>query len=687
MSLQKKWTEQTFDLELEKHLPGWKRTGEVRNAAKTVEVLCPEGHLRKLAPGKIKTQDNKCIGCIRSANRKEACETFLEKLKKEQYKPKFMLENYENANFSLPVICPNGSQWKVSRTGFLGKQQLRCRCELCLKTINPKKNPVVRKPNEAAIELLELGFEINPNNWKGIKYAIEGKWIECGHTEIKSPDRIIFRHERCGRCKSHLLRLKIEEYQKELGFIIKDNQQLENIKKKQTIDVICVKGHEDKVWIQQLFKYKIQDFKDSNAFLCNICKAEYYRGENNPLYIHGKSIQNSEGRTEALYKRWFRKIKRAYPTCQVCRNNLGEIAHHLYGFNEYENLRYTEENGVSLCRNCHDLFHDKFHYGGNTLEQFIKFLEELDEYDTNDLHEMVLQRRPFLLNEIEKKKNKRIKVYSITKLALLVNTFPEIIRILVTNGEIKGAFKDQDNMWVITQENAKEFVKKTDIERQNMLSNCLVGKKFGNLTVTKLIGRKSEGKQARMFVEVQCKCGNIVEKPYYRLVREKGNCSWQCGITKEMVKGRTRLDEEFIDKVKAMYLNGYSSKDITEKYNISYTTVYQYLKLSGISTRQRKRVDQELKDTVANMYLSGSSVHKISEELNVHPRSCYEYLKEKGIKSGRKKPHPNQELVEQVAMLYEKGKKIKEISEELKVNISVCYDYLVLKGLWKRNKR
>jgi hypothetical protein len=83
-----------------------------------------------------------------------------------------------------------------------------------------------------------------------------------------------------------------------------------------------------------------------------------------------------------------------------------------------------------------------------------------DEYDTSELQQKLLQIKPFLEKEIKKNKDKRKKTYSITKLALLVDEFPEIIRILVLNGKIKGAFKDKDNIWVISQEEVEDILKK-----------------------------------------------------------------------------------------------------------------------------------------------------------------------------------------------------------------------------------
>ncbi|MFC5711954.1 hypothetical protein ACFPU1_04125 [Thalassorhabdus alkalitolerans] len=126
MGLDKKWTNQKFEKELNTYLIGWKRIGDVVNGAHTVEVLCSRGHTRKLAPSKIKKQGQDCLECVRYLDRKNACEDFIKNLKKESYIPKFTFNNYKDSKTNLSVICPNGSPWKINRSGFVTERR-RCR--------------------------------------------------------------------------------------------------------------------------------------------------------------------------------------------------------------------------------------------------------------------------------------------------------------------------------------------------------------------------------------------------------------------------------------------------------------------------------------------------------------------------------------------------------------------------------
>ena len=55
-------------------------------------------------------------------------------------------------------------------------------------------------------------------------------------------------------------------------------------------------------------------------------------------------------------------------------------AHHLYSTTTYPHLTYKVENGILLHKEIHTLFHQKFGYTSNTLEQFLSFLIEFKKY-------------------------------------------------------------------------------------------------------------------------------------------------------------------------------------------------------------------------------------------------------------------------------------------------------------------
>src|SRR5690606_13825165 len=114
----------------------------------------------------------------------------------------------------------------------------------------------------------------------------------------------------------------------------------------------------------------------------------------------------------------------------------------------------------------------------------------------------------------------------IQKFAIRTNQSQEIIRILVIEGVISG-FLDSRGNWQINFEELEVFLNISEQERLLKI-NCLIGKEFGNLTITQVLGRKREGNNGalRLFVRTICKCGKLSDKPYYRLGRDAAfnNC-------------------------------------------------------------------------------------------------------------------------------------------------------------------
>lgn len=75
------------------------------------------------------------------------------------------------------------------------------------------------------------------------------------------------------------------------------------------------------------------------------------------------------------FQRWARQIKiRDQWTCQICDARGCYLeSHHKNGWNAFPEERYDLDNGVCLCRRCHDRFHEMFGYGGNTKFQYKQY--------------------------------------------------------------------------------------------------------------------------------------------------------------------------------------------------------------------------------------------------------------------------------------------------------------------------
>lgn len=79
------------------------------------------------------------------------------------------------------------------------------------------------------------------------------------------------------------------------------------------------------------------------------------------------------------YRTWRNFILQNYDSkCAVTgvsKEKIGDLeVHHFYSTKTYPNLIYKVENGIVLHKSVHTLFHKKYGYNSNTLEQFCDFL-------------------------------------------------------------------------------------------------------------------------------------------------------------------------------------------------------------------------------------------------------------------------------------------------------------------------
>ncbi|GEN87216.1 HNH endonuclease [Oceanobacillus sojae] len=72
-------------------------------------------------------------------------------------------------------------------------------------------------------------------------------------------------------------------------------------------------------------------------------------------------LTNSDLRKTKEYRQWRVNVfERDEYTCQHCHQVGGDLnAHHIKPFAEYEDLRYTVSNGLTLCTDCHKKVHSK----------------------------------------------------------------------------------------------------------------------------------------------------------------------------------------------------------------------------------------------------------------------------------------------------------------------------------------
>jgi hypothetical protein len=87
-----------------------------------------------------------------------------------------------------------------------------------------------------------------------------------------------------------------------------------------------------------------------------------------------------------LFQQWAYHVKiRDKWRCIICKSKKIVQAHHLFAWAEYKELRYVLDNGVSLCRMCHEKFHSRYGKGRNTFIEFLEFAKNNNISDLNFL--------------------------------------------------------------------------------------------------------------------------------------------------------------------------------------------------------------------------------------------------------------------------------------------------------------
>lgn len=106
-----------------------------------------------------------------------------------------------------------------------------------------------------------------------------------------------------------------------------------------------------------------------------IKESKLHMGEKNPQWKGGVSPKNKLIRGSFIYKIWRESVfLRDNWTCQKCKKR-GEYIHphHIKNFSDNIDVRFAIDNGITLCKKCHNVFHKEYGRKKNTKEQIVDF--------------------------------------------------------------------------------------------------------------------------------------------------------------------------------------------------------------------------------------------------------------------------------------------------------------------------
>ena len=85
-------------------------------------------------------------------------------------------------------------------------------------------------------------------------------------------------------------------------------------------------------------------------------------------------VKTREDETPGYFAWRTRVLKRDGFTCAKCGATKNLQVHHLYGYKENPELRIVDNNGVTLCKDCHDQYHNIYGYYNINAHDFENFM-------------------------------------------------------------------------------------------------------------------------------------------------------------------------------------------------------------------------------------------------------------------------------------------------------------------------
>jgi 5-methylcytosine-specific restriction endonuclease McrA len=266
---------------------------------------------------------------------------------------KLLETEYQNDRTQLRYLARCGHERTSTFNNFVrGKGDL---CRQCRYKKNGDQRALGEEKIKAAFEaegcrVLNFGFRTNTD---AVRYI-----ALCGHENVS--DYAHFISQKAGRvCNacSKSIRYQydyVRERFEEEGCELLETE-YRNCKTKMRYVAQC--GHESTITFDAFLN------SERGSKRCRNCQKITYHDV-------------VEDRNRTASKVWRKAVyERDNFNCRKCGKHGGDLnAHHLFAYADTPALRFSVDNGVTLCPTCHTKFHMAYGFGGNTADQFQEWI-------------------------------------------------------------------------------------------------------------------------------------------------------------------------------------------------------------------------------------------------------------------------------------------------------------------------
>lgn len=139
------------------------------------------------------------------------------------------------------------------------------------------------------------------------------------------------------------------------------------------------------------------------------------------------------------------------------------------------------------------------------------------------------------------------------------------------------------------------------------------------------------------------------------------------------------MEEELKERIKKMYEDGKTIREIAKELNISYAKVRKILISEGVKLRGRLR--QELVNKIIELAKQGYSANRISKEMGLNSNTVLRILRKNNLVKTKRRL--SKEDIERIKTMYESGTSIYKIAKELKISTNLVVYHLKKLNIYK----